>query len=48
MYMYIAGQTSGPKGLTFFEGTHGYAGGKKLFLSVSKVSRTTPGTSTSI
>ena len=23
----IAGQTAGPKGLTFFEGTHGYPGG---------------------
>ena len=30
IYIYmlpIAGQTAGPNGLTFFEGTHGYSGG---------------------
>ena len=26
----IAGQTAGPNGLNFFEGTHGYPGPQKL------------------
>ena len=55
IYIYMAGQTTGPYWLKLFEETHGYLGGtsgvtwnKKLELFLPQTSRATPGTSASI
>ena len=55
LYIYMAGQTTGPYWLKLFEETHGYLGGtsgvpwdKKLELFLPQTSRATPGTSASI
>ena len=54
IYIYMAGQTTGPYWLKLFEETHGYLGGtsgvtwdKKLELFLPQTSRATPGTSAS-